>query len=426
MFLAAWEENYVRSEVTEPAIRGTLNLLKSCLGSKTVRRVVFTSSISTITARDDKGNWRPLVDESCRTATDNVYVLSKLLTEEAAVRFADENGMSLVSVITTTVAGQFLTSAVPTSIRVLLSPATGDHDLLPIIAAVNSRIGSICLVHIHDICNAHIFLMQHLHAKGLYICSAYCCRMSQLLNLLAQAYPTPNNQRIINLENGESSPEISSKKLKDLGFRYEYGLEEIIVETISCCLECGYLPPVKKYGRSASIKQPGRVVIVAMDIAAGVLSIEAEISMKILLEPRSQVEGRWRNLFSRNAHLLWISKCKQTRNDAFSLGVAGALFSTLAHILANVVGGCECISSVEALEKSPSKRRRMFACLIGSWCVVAVGLPLLITGVVANSKSTRLCAMSNHHMLSGGICCFVHALLCCLWCITFSTMDTQI
>lgn len=54
-----------------------------------------------------------------------VYVLSKLLTENAAFQFANDNGIDLVSIITTTVAGPFLTTTIPSSIRVLLSPLTG-------------------------------------------------------------------------------------------------------------------------------------------------------------------------------------------------------------------------------------------------------------------------------------------------------------
>jgi len=54
-----------------------------------------------------------------------VYALSKLLTEEAAFKFAKENGIDLVSVITTTVAGPFFTASVPSSVKVLLSPITG-------------------------------------------------------------------------------------------------------------------------------------------------------------------------------------------------------------------------------------------------------------------------------------------------------------
>ncbi|KVI02167.1 NAD-dependent epimerase/dehydratase [Cynara cardunculus var. scolymus] len=126
-------DNYVQSDIIDPSIRGALNILKSCLRSKSVKRVVFTSSISTMTARNDHGEWLPVVHESCRTSVDViwnrkssgwVYVLSKRLTEDAAFQFANENGIRLVSIITTTVAGPFLTSTVPLSIRVLLSPLT--------------------------------------------------------------------------------------------------------------------------------------------------------------------------------------------------------------------------------------------------------------------------------------------------------------
>lgn len=57
-------------------------------------------------------------------------MLSKLLTEEAAFQFAKQNEVDLVSVITTTVAGSFLTSTVPASIQVILSPITGNHDFI--------------------------------------------------------------------------------------------------------------------------------------------------------------------------------------------------------------------------------------------------------------------------------------------------------
>lgn len=53
-----------------------------------------------------------------------VYVLSKVMTEDAALRFAGESGMELVTVVPTTVAGPFLTPEVPASLRVLLSPIT--------------------------------------------------------------------------------------------------------------------------------------------------------------------------------------------------------------------------------------------------------------------------------------------------------------
>ncbi|XP_057766518.1 putative anthocyanidin reductase isoform X2 [Salvia miltiorrhiza] len=191
-------ESHVKTQITDPAVEGTLNILKACLKATTVKRFVFTSSISTLTAKDSSGRWVPVVDESCQTPVDQVvktkasgwvYALSKLLTEEAAFQFAKENGIDLISVITTTVGGPFLTPTVPTSLQVLLSPLTGDPKFLPIFTSVNSRMGSIALIHIEDICNAHIFLMEHVDAEGRYLCCTRSCVVSELIELLRKEYP---------------------------------------------------------------------------------------------------------------------------------------------------------------------------------------------------------------------------------------------
>ncbi|GAU41322.1 hypothetical protein TSUD_94030, partial [Trifolium subterraneum] len=247
-------EAFVQSKIVDPAIKGTINLLKSCLKSNSVKRVVFTSSISTITAKDSNGKWKPIVDESCQTQTEIlwntqpsgwVYALSKLLTEEAAFKFAQENGIDLVSVITSTVAGPFFTSNVPSSVKVLLSPLTGETENYKIISAVNARMGSIALVHIEDICNAHIFLMEHVKAEGRYICTTQSCTLSNLAALISKEYSSPNTQSRKNQKSYDKVPsEISSKKLKDLGFSFKHSFEEIIHQTIMCCLDYGYLPSV--------------------------------------------------------------------------------------------------------------------------------------------------------------------------------------
>ncbi|XP_020235267.1 dihydroflavonol 4-reductase [Cajanus cajan] len=248
-------EAYVQANIIDPAIKGTINVLKSCLNSKSVKRVVFTSSISTMTAKDNNGKWKPVVDESCQIQTEHVvktkasgwvYALSKHLTEEATFKFAKENGIDLVSVITTTVSGPFFTANVPSSIKVLLSPITGEPEFFKILSAVNARMGSIALVHIEDICSAHIFLMEHSKAEGRYICNSQSCPMSMLVNLLAKEYSYSNKKRISEKNYDKAPSEISSKKLKDLGFCYKHGLEDIIRQTIVCCQDYGYLPPIRQ------------------------------------------------------------------------------------------------------------------------------------------------------------------------------------
>ncbi|XP_016510168.1 dihydroflavonol 4-reductase-like isoform X1 [Nicotiana tabacum] len=249
-------DSYVQGNFIEPAIQGTLNVLKSCLKSNSVKKVVFTSSISTVTARDSYGNWTPLVDESCKIPVQHVkhtkpsgwvYVLAKVLTEEAAFQFAKENGIDLVSIITPTVAGPFLTSTVPSSIQVLLSPITGDPELLAILTAVNSRMGSIALAHIEDICFAHIFLMEKAKTEGRYMCCARSWAMSEIIDHLIKEYPNPALERIARGGHDLVIPsEISSKKLRDLGFSFKYDIDDIIRDTISSCTDHCFLPSIQK------------------------------------------------------------------------------------------------------------------------------------------------------------------------------------
>ncbi|KAH6797498.1 Rossmann-fold superfamily protein [Perilla frutescens var. hirtella] len=246
---------YVKTHITDPAVKGTLNVLKACLKTSTVRRIVFTSSISTLTAKDSSNRWVPLVDESCQTSVDRVlktkasgwvYALSKLLTEEAAFRFAGENDIDLISVITTTVGGPFLTPTVPSSIQVLLSPVTGDPNMLPILASVNSRMGSIALVHIEDICNAHVFLMEHVNAEGRYLCCIQSCVVSELIELLKKEYPRSIALRLDGVEQDSVPSTISSKKIRDMGFEFKHDVEDILHQTVKKSVDYGFLPPLEK------------------------------------------------------------------------------------------------------------------------------------------------------------------------------------
>lgn len=71
--LKTFEEEYVQKNVIDPEIKGTISLLKSCLKSGSVKRVVLTSTISTLTGKDADGERRRIVDESCQTFVDQVW-----------------------------------------------------------------------------------------------------------------------------------------------------------------------------------------------------------------------------------------------------------------------------------------------------------------------------------------------------------------
>ncbi|KAA8526926.1 hypothetical protein F0562_008845 [Nyssa sinensis] len=145
------------------------------------------------------------------------------------------------------------------------------------------------------------------------------------------------------------------------------------------------------------------LVIAAMDVAAGILSIEAEIAQNKVMNERARTVG-----------------CREPSHDAFELGLAAAVLLALAHISGNLFGGCMCICFTEEFEKSSANRRLSFACLVSSWIVMAVGFPTLVIGALANSKSKESCGISRRNLLSvGGIFCFVHGILICMtYCVS--------
>ncbi|KAJ7948206.1 Transmembrane protein, putative (DUF1218) [Quillaja saponaria] len=138
------------------------------------------------------------------------------------------------------------------------------------------------------------------------------------------------------------------------------------------------------------------LLIMVMDVVAGILGIEAEISQNKVKHLR-----------------LWIFECRDPSHQAFKLGLAAAALLSFAHVIANLLGGCNCICSQEELEKSPPNRQLSVACLVFTWIILAVGLSMLVIGTLSNNKSRASCGFSHHHFLSiGGILCFVHGLFC--------------
>ncbi|KAJ6377873.1 hypothetical protein OIU78_028157 [Salix suchowensis] len=134
------------------------------------------------------------------------------------------------------------------------------------------------------------------------------------------------------------------------------------------------------------------MLVVAMDVAAGFLGIQAEIA---------QNKG------------LWIFECREPSEDAFKLGLAAAGILVLAHVIANLLGGCACICSQEDLQRASPHRQLSVACFLFSWIILAAGLSMLGIGILSNNKSRTSCGFTHHHFFSfGGILCFVHGLFC--------------
>ncbi|XP_057451033.1 protein VASCULATURE COMPLEXITY AND CONNECTIVITY-like [Lotus japonicus] len=150
------------------------------------------------------------------------------------------------------------------------------------------------------------------------------------------------------------------------------------------------------------------LLIIIMDVAAGILAFQAEIAQNKVKHLR-----------------LWIFECREPSHQAFMLGLGAAVLLGLAHAIANLLGGCSCICSQQEFEKAAPSRQLSVACLILTWVLLAVGLSMLVIGALSNNRSDGSCGLSHHHFLSiGGISCFVHGLFCVAYYVSAtSSMD---
>lgn len=163
-----------------------------------------------------------------------MYYVSKTLAEQAAMQFAKENRMEVVSILPVIVAGPWLTTGVPASVDVTLSLITGNRNLHVILKWIGPS-----FVHIEDLCRAHLFLMEEAlvfdgRSCRRYICSAHSTTLSELSDFICKR--CPEYKIPFQLGNAESdyifSCIMSSKKLLDLGFTYRYDMGDIIDQTL--------------------------------------------------------------------------------------------------------------------------------------------------------------------------------------------------
>ncbi|CAL5382792.1 unnamed protein product [Camellia sinensis] len=213
---------------TQRAINATLGILKACLKSNTVKRVVYTSSSSTIILNGkgldvlDERHWSDIDFVRSLNCYGASYMISKTLTEKAALEFAGKHGLDLVTVIPIVIGGPFICPRVPSSVNVSMAKILDKEDKYKYLARIQ-------MVHIDDVANAHIFLLEHPDAEGRFqktnisvITPIYFCSALKEIECF-----TP--------------PHLSSKKLLDTGFKFKYSLEEMYDETIRCCEEKGFL-----------------------------------------------------------------------------------------------------------------------------------------------------------------------------------------
>ncbi|OMO79579.1 NAD-dependent epimerase/dehydratase [Corchorus olitorius] len=232
-----------QAEIIEPAVKGTLNVLKSCAKAASVKRVVFTSSLAAVLCNGKPLTPDVLVDETwfsdAHFCHQNKlwYIVSKTLAEEAAWSFAKHNAIDLVTINPGLVWGPLLQPTLNFSVFSV-------EGVLDLTKGENKFPGSTCVfVDVRDVAHAHILAFELPSASGRYCLVERIIHYLEALKILSELYPALGLQeKSEDLINKPLEPtfQISNQKAKDLGVNF-IPVEVSLKETVESLMEKGFL-----------------------------------------------------------------------------------------------------------------------------------------------------------------------------------------
>ncbi|KAL4364226.1 hypothetical protein GQ457_04G033000 [Hibiscus cannabinus] len=249
-----------QAEIIDPAIKGTLNVLKSCAKVPSIKRVVMTASIASVLYNGKPLTPDVVVDETwfsdsrfdilawpyalskCAESIGNVkvlvllnlwYMLSKTLAEEAAWRFAKDNRIDLVVLNPGYVIGPLLQPALNTTSELVLSLTRGENTL---------PTSTFRFVDVRDVAYAHILAFEVPSATGRYCLVDRNLQIPEVMKTVNELYPTPGLQeKCKNLDKPlERVFRISHEKAEGLGVSF-LAWNVSLRETIESLKEKGFL-----------------------------------------------------------------------------------------------------------------------------------------------------------------------------------------
>ncbi|XP_056165590.1 phenylacetaldehyde reductase-like, partial [Syzygium oleosum] len=227
-----------QAELLDPAVKGTLNVLKSCSKTPSVQRVVLTSSMAAVEHDGTPLTPNVEVDEDWFSDPDLCrknkmwYELSKTLAEEAACEFLRKKGIDMVTINPGMVIGPLLQPTLNTSVAAIVNLING---------APTFPDESCGWVNVKDVAKAHILAFVVPSARRRY-CLVECVpHYYEIVRFFRVLYPS--------LQLPEKCEDdkpympiywVSTKKANRLGIEY-IDTGQCLKETVESLKEKGFV-----------------------------------------------------------------------------------------------------------------------------------------------------------------------------------------
>ncbi|KAI9072531.1 hypothetical protein K1719_045490 [Acacia pycnantha] len=243
--------------LTEAAVEAAKEIAKCCVKAKTVRRVIYTASVVSASplSHDDASSFKPFMDESCWTPLHHLpnlpysddflksYTESKTKSEKEILSYNEEGGgsMEVVSLACGLVGGDTVLSSTPQSVEVLISQLKDSEMAFHCLRFLEELLGKIPIVHIKDVCDAHILCITKPSLSGKFLVASSFVSSSEIATHYLQSYPHFHVKQKYLEAGSRRDIKWASTKLTDEGFAYKYDMKAILDDCVTCATSMGDL-----------------------------------------------------------------------------------------------------------------------------------------------------------------------------------------
>ncbi|XWS48823.1 hypothetical protein CRYUN_Cryun13aG0109500 [Craigia yunnanensis] len=106
---------------------------------------------------------------------------------------------------------------------------------------MQETLGSVPLVHIDDVCDAHSFCMEKPSMRGRFLCAAANPAMLEIATYFRENYPEYTLQDYWFMGKEKGGIGLDSSKLTTMGFQYKCDMKKILDDGVKCGRRLGAL-----------------------------------------------------------------------------------------------------------------------------------------------------------------------------------------